>query len=298
MNLRHMEVFRAVMTTGSIRGAAQLLHISEPAASKLMRVAESKSGCRLFERVKGRLVATPDAHLLHEAVERVWLGVERVHALAGSLSGSQVGSLHIAASASVASALVPQAVARVLAGRQQVDLKVALLVPAMIVRALIEGDAHVGVALQSPPHPNLEVLASLPCGLVCAMAPDHRLASRRSVGAKDLAGERVISFPELSGLLPPELQRRSVDLELRSGPAACWFALAGVGVALVDRATVAGSGLDIPWRPFRTRHALRVDILGNPARPLSGLAREFVRELKAAGAQLLQADRRGRPEVP
>jgi DNA-binding transcriptional LysR family regulator len=288
MNLRHMEVFRAVMATGSVRGAAQVLHVSEPAASKLLAVAEARSGCRLFERVKGRLVATPEAHALYEEVERVWHGVERVHALSRNLSGSQVGSLHIATSPSLASALVPAAVARVLKERPEVDLKVDLLVPALLFRALADGDAHVGVVLQSPPHPNLQIQASLSCGLVCAMAAGHKLAARKQVTAKDLQGERIISYPELAGLVTAELGGRAIDLELRSGPAACWFARAGVGVALVDRATVAGEGLQVQWRPFKAAGSLRVDIVSNPARPLSALAREFVSELQAIGGVLLK----------
>ena len=42
MNLRHMEVFRAVMLTGSISGAAELLHVSQPAVSKAL--ATSRTG--------------------------------------------------------------------------------------------------------------------------------------------------------------------------------------------------------------------------------------------------------------
>lgn len=288
MNLRHMEIFRAVMVTGSVRGAAQLLHVSEPAASKLLAVAEARSGCRLFDRVKGRLVATPEAHALFGEVERVWQGVERVHALAKNLSGSHVGSLHIAASASLSPALLPQAAAAVLRDRHQVDLKVDLVVPALVLRAVVEGDADVGVTLQAPLHPNVQVQASLSCGLVCAMAEGHPLASRRHVTARDLAGERIISYPELVSLVREELGGRSIDLELRSGPSACWFARAGVGVALVDRATVAGAGLNVHWRPFKTAETVRIDVVGNPARPLSGLAREFVQEFQRVGRTLLK----------
>ena len=36
MNLRQMEVFRAIMLTGSITGAAELLHISQSAVSKML----------------------------------------------------------------------------------------------------------------------------------------------------------------------------------------------------------------------------------------------------------------------
>lgn len=288
MNLRHMEVFRAVMLSGSVRGAANLLHVSEPAASKLLAVAETKSGCRLFERIKGRLVATPEAHLLYEEVERVWKGVERVHHLADRLAGSQSGSLHIAVTPSLATSLVPRAVAKVLSQKSQVDLKVVLLPPNQLVRALVEGDFQVGIALQCAGHPNLESVARIPCGLVCVIAADHPLASRKRVTAKDLAGERIISYPELSGVIAAELAGRHMDLELRSGPAACWFARAGVGVALVDSAVVANEGIDVQWRPFQTRESLIIEVLVNAASPLSGLARDLVRELQFVAAQSLK----------
>ena len=57
MNLRQIEVFRAVMITGSVSGAARLLHVSIPAVSRLLSHTESRLGFLLFERVKGRLHA-------------------------------------------------------------------------------------------------------------------------------------------------------------------------------------------------------------------------------------------------
>ena len=58
MNLRQMEVFRAVMLTGGVGGAAQLLHVSQPAISKVLAQAQKQAGFALFERVKGRLLPT------------------------------------------------------------------------------------------------------------------------------------------------------------------------------------------------------------------------------------------------
>lgn len=163
-----------------------------------------------------------------------------------------------------------------------------LVVPALVLRAVVDGDADVGVTLQAASHPNVQTQASLSCGLVCAMSEGHALAARRQVTASDLAGERIISYPELAPLVIAELDGRAIDLELRSGPSACWFARAGVGVALVDRATVAGAGLNVHWRPFRTAGTVRIDVVSNPARPLSGLAREFIQEFQKVGRTLLR----------
>ena len=49
------------MLTGSTNGAAKLLHISQPAVSKMLQHAEQSAGFALFLRSKGKLVPTPEA---------------------------------------------------------------------------------------------------------------------------------------------------------------------------------------------------------------------------------------------
>ena len=107
MNLRHMEVFRAVMLTGSISGAAEILHVSQPAVSKLLAHAARQSQLVLFERVKGRLVPTPEAQQLYEEVEKLWRGVERVRDVTRGLGDPNSGVLRLAVSASLGTHLVP-----------------------------------------------------------------------------------------------------------------------------------------------------------------------------------------------
>ncbi len=78
MNLRQMEVFRAVMLAGGVNSAAELLHVSPPAISKVLAQAVKASGLTLFERVRGRLIPTPEAHQLYAEVDKLWQGIERV----------------------------------------------------------------------------------------------------------------------------------------------------------------------------------------------------------------------------
>ncbi|MDT9646790.1 LysR family transcriptional regulator, partial [Pseudomonas sp. JV245A] len=53
MRLRHIEIFQAIRQTGSISGAAQLLHVSQPAVTKVLQHAELQLGFPLFLRVRG-----------------------------------------------------------------------------------------------------------------------------------------------------------------------------------------------------------------------------------------------------
>ena len=64
MRLRHIEIFHAIYTTGSITNAAKILHVSQPSVSKVLSHAEMQLGFKLFERVKGRLVPTEEAEMM------------------------------------------------------------------------------------------------------------------------------------------------------------------------------------------------------------------------------------------
>jgi DNA-binding transcriptional LysR family regulator len=59
MNLRQIEVFRAVMLAGSVTDAARSLHVSQPGISRMLSHIELQLGLRLFERHKGRLRPRP-----------------------------------------------------------------------------------------------------------------------------------------------------------------------------------------------------------------------------------------------
>jgi len=283
MNLRHMEVFRAVMLTGSISGAAEILHVSQPAVSKLLAHAARQSKLLLFERIKGRLVPTPEAQQLYEEVEKLWRGVERVRDVTRGLGDPDSGVLRLAVSASLGTHLVPRAVALLYQRHENVKVSMEILIAPIMVEALLDRSAHLGVAMQPIDHPNLSAVRSYACGLACAMRKDHRLAAKREIVARDLSGERVISSPaatpygqSLRRAYGSAARSAKLDVEVRSAASACWFAQAGAGIAIVDRAAVAGHSFgDLVVRPFRSRESLDVRILRNAYRPLSVLQQSF-----------------------
>ena len=77
------------------------------------------------------------------------------------------------------------------------------------------------------------------------------------------------------------------DFEATSSTTACWFAQAGVGIAVVDQASIAGgllAGLEV--RRFQTSERLSVRIIRNRYRPLSVVERAFVQVFGAVWGEL------------
>ena len=149
MNLRQMEVFRAVMVTGTVAGAAEALHVSQPTVSKALSLGERRTGLRLFDRVKGRLIATPEGKRLYEEVDRLWAGVEKVRALvcrAGRSDGRKAADRRLAEPGFGAHTRPPSAPC---SGRcPTLKVKVDLLVPSSVARRRDRNNAvDVGLAL-------------------------------------------------------------------------------------------------------------------------------------------------------
>lgn len=284
MNLRQMEVFRAVMASGGVNSAATLLHVSPPAVSKVLAQATRASGLVLFERVKGRLIPTPEAQVLYEEIERLWRGVENVRDASRELAQPQRASLRLVCTASLAPFLVSRTLARLYEQIPRLQCRVRVVGPEVVTEQLLQRESHLGVALAPQEHPNLEPVRSYACGLACIMRSDHRLATRRRIRPQDLAGERVISSPEstpfgltLHQAFGPAVKDMHLDLTCASSTTASWFAQAGIGVAVVDQASIAGgllAGLEV--RPFVAEQKLEIRVMRNRYRPLSVTERAFV----------------------
>ncbi len=96
VNLRHIEIFHAVMTAGSLTEAAHLLHTSQPTVSRELARFEKVIGLKLFERIRGRLHPTVQGLRLFEEVQRSWYGLDRIVSAAESLREFRQGELSIA----------------------------------------------------------------------------------------------------------------------------------------------------------------------------------------------------------
>lgn len=284
MNLRQIEVFRAVMLTGSITDAARLLQVSQPGVSRLVRHLESTLGTALFERLRGRLQATPEAQLLFAEIERVHRGLRQVQEVAAGLRHGVPATLRVAATANTALQLAPRAIARLVAAIPGVRVAFEMLPVREIERRLIAEEVDLAVSSAPIEHPAVH---SRPIGkwsLVCALPASHPLAARRRVPLALAVREPLIVYsPEapqsavIEGWLTRHRVRARPALTVRSGYSACALAAAGAGLAFVD---------DLSARAHRSEGVAFRDIVRAPSFPVF-VAYPGLRPPSRAGRELL-----------
>lgn len=146
MRLRQIEVFYAIMTTGSLRRAAEVLHVSQPAASKVLRYAEQSLGFALFERAGGRLVPTREARIMLPHVNAIFEKLSDLKRLTDNLRYARDGhSISIGCVPSLGLSLVPRVVQRYRADHPGMELMIDALHGTEIVSRILNHDLDLGI---------------------------------------------------------------------------------------------------------------------------------------------------------
>ena len=252
MRLRHIEVFNAVMLTGSVSGAARLISVTQPAVSRTLQHAELQLGFALFQRSKGRLVPTPEALTLYPHIERLFAQLDEVQRLAANLkTGGGVKELRILTVLALSYEILPHAIKLFRVKHPDVPITVKALHSPQIVSALALQEADVGFLFSPVAHSALaqEHLAD---GRMVCVAPKGmltaRLLKRGTVTLADLVKVPVIGLDVLDPVgrsLNQACREAGVGLQFNITVQTYHSALAlahhGLGVALIDTCTAASA---------------------------------------------------------
>lgn len=168
MRVRQIEVFHAVMSTGLVTAAAQMLHVSQPAVSKTLREAAHDLGFPLFVTVKGRLIPTPEARRLHRDVCVVFGEVEAWRRQVTDYREGRGDRLRVVATPALGLEILPRAVAVLnQQGKRLPDMSIATAHSVHIIDDVLSGHNDVGFSLNLPEHPGLHRHALAQDHLVC-----------------------------------------------------------------------------------------------------------------------------------
>ncbi|MDG2298110.1 MAG: LysR family transcriptional regulator [Planktomarina sp.] len=177
MNLRQLEAFRATIRAGSITGAANMMHISQPSVSRLIADLEHSVGFALFVRVGRGLTATVEGKHFYEGVEGMFVGTDRLKELAKSIRTSQGGVISIGAIQSLTTIELPKAIGRLYKVNPEIQFKVQSRNTPAIVDAVQTRQIDIGVVGREPNYEGVDVLYQTTAPYVCVMPEDHKLAS-------------------------------------------------------------------------------------------------------------------------
>lgn len=306
MNLRQLEAFRAVITSGSVTHAAQSMHLSQPAVSKLIADLEHAIGFKLFIRTKGSaLTATPEAEFFFHEVEQSFIGIEALKRTAGNIRNLATGNLHIASLPALSFSFLPRVISEFYKRYPGVSIRLYTYSSSTVRQWLANQQFDVGLATRAHEISGVSSTTFLRSVGACVLPPGHRLADHDVIEPADLAGEPFIS------LMSGDQTRRRIDrvfedagveralvVETQYAMTVCSLVMQGVGCSIVNPAAASdfvAQGLLI--RPFRPRIEFEYMLHTPSLRPLSQSALRFIELMSQVRDQMIAEGAFGEPAV-
>lgn len=288
LNLRQIEAFRAVFLTGSMTAAGEIMGVSQPAISRLIRDLEAETGLRLFHRKGTRITATPDAVLLSQEVLRSFQGLDRIARAAEEIAGQRHGELRLIATPAPSISCLPDAISAFRERRPGATVMLRTAASSEVLDQMTMQQYDLGVAVLPPEGPGVDIEALPPRNAVCIMPPSHPLAAREVIRPGDLAGERLLALTDDS-LLQIRIRRLfqaagaepEIALETSFGATLCALVARGMGVAVIDPLTAATfDGFGIAARTFEPPAPYELTLVFSAHRPRSDHALAFAELLR------------------
>ncbi|EDV9706170.1 LysR family transcriptional regulator [Salmonella enterica] len=297
VNLRHIEIFHAVMTAGNLTEAARLLHTSQPTVSRELARFEKVLGLTLFERTRGRLHPTVQGLRLFEEVQRSWYGLDRIVSAAESLREFRQGELSIACLPVFSQSFLPPLLPPFLARYPDVSLNIVPQESPLLEEWLSAQRHDLGLTetLHAPAGTTRTELLTL--NEVCVLPCDHPLAAKTVLSPDDFQGENFISLSRLDSyrqlldtLFAEHQVKRRMVVETHSAASVCAMVRAGAGVSIVNPLTAldyAASGVAV--RRFSIDVPFTVSLIRPLHRPASALVDTFSKHLQTHLSRLVES---------
>lgn len=274
MRLRHLEIFYAVMTCGSLTRAAETLHISQPAASKALKHAEQRLGFALFQRIRGKLLPTEEAYVLFDKAKHIYEGLDDLKDLAENLSSNPHGKIAIGCLPSLGLSLVPEVTAVFLRQNPAMTLSVGTHHTDELVQLLRNRELDLGISFNLAIEGGVSVLpvAQAPLVYVDAAMPAG------TVALADIEQSRWIhpGSDSLAALIAEYRTFAPATISVHTYHMAAEFVKQGLGCSITDIFSAQHALPEHMIHPLAERPSLQVCVLHRADSPLPKAAQNYV----------------------
>ncbi|MDN3020680.1 LysR family transcriptional regulator [Streptomyces sp. S.PB5] len=275
LDVRRMQVLRAVVSSGSVTGAAAVLGYTPSAVSQQIAALEKEARTDLLERVGRGVRPTAAGLLLTEYADTISRQVAEAETALADLLAGRTGRLSVRYFATAGASLVAPAVARLRTDHPGVQVELKLIDPEDPLPDVREGRADLALVVGSraSAHDGVRLLHLLDDPYLAVLPEGHPLAAAEVLEMTDLAGEPWVGSEWPGPCLDAQLRacdaagfRPRFVVESEDYVTAQGFVAAGLGVSMIPRL-----GLGVGLRPGVVVRELRGP---EPSRSIYAAVRE------------------------
>lgn len=287
LKFREIEVFWAVYRSESVSEAAKLLNVSQPAISMMLKSAEERFGVRLFERSGGRLRPTIAARALFPTADKICVEMREMESEVTRVRTQGAEELRIAAARPLEAGYVRPCLQEFRRQNPETYVTVLTVGTKEVLDLAAKGAIDFGIAYGLADRGDVPAMPLCTAEIVCVFRRDHPFAKHSVITLDHLKKERVMTYrfdSPFGEAIEKTLAEAGVEMDFylqSTAQATACLAEQGFGVALVDPIVLDGNAFhSLTLRPFRPSVRMAVEIVMPPARPMSGIASDFIDRIR------------------
>jgi DNA-binding transcriptional LysR family regulator len=194
MDLRQLEIIRAIADTGSFTAAGGKLHVSQSAISRQILLLEDELGEPVFHRIGRRIRITPAGESLLQLSHRVFQDLQDTVSAIGDKQESLKGTMRLVGGMTVCLYVFPALLAEMRRIHPHLDLKITVGTAERSMSMLRSGAGDLGLITLPVDAADLVSVPVLEEELLLVTYPTHPLARKKSIAPADLNRQHFIVF--------------------------------------------------------------------------------------------------------
>src|SRR5215208_2991693 len=194
MDLRQLEIIRAIADSGSFTAAGEKLHVSQSAISRQILLLEDELGEPVFHRIGRRIRITPAGESLLQLSHRVFQDLQDTVSAISDKRESLRGTLRLVGGMTVCLYVFPSLLAEVRRVHPHLDMKVTVGSAERSIAMLRSGAGDLGMITLPVEATDLVSVPVLEEELLLITYPAHPLAKKKSITPADLDKQDFVLF--------------------------------------------------------------------------------------------------------
>ena len=199
VHLVALRYFGETVRSGSMRQAAEQLHVAASAVNRQILKLEDQLQCKLFDRTAEGVRLTAAGEVLYHYILRFEHDLDRAISQIDDLRGLRRGHVRIACEDGIGRDFLPPVLAAFHGEFPRVTFSVEIASALDILHQVAEGLTDIGISMTPPLNADVSVQASaeMPIGVIAA--PGSWIAARQSIRLREIGNEPIIQAKDGTG---------------------------------------------------------------------------------------------------
>jgi DNA-binding transcriptional LysR family regulator len=194
MDLRQLEIIRAIAETGSFTAAGEKLHVSQSAISRQILILEDELGEPVFHRIGRRIRITAAGESLLQLSHRVFRDLQDTVSAISDTREALRGSIGLVGGMTVCLYVFPRLLAEVRRIHPSLDMRVTVGSTQRSIEMLRTGGGDLGLLTLPIEASDLVSVPVLQEELLLVTYPSHPLAAQKRIVPADLDTQPFVLF--------------------------------------------------------------------------------------------------------